>query len=221
MEKNEPITLVGEGHSAIVLESVNAIEEDNGWRTVDGRSICKAQWEDDEDVRVYLTAYRDVDTKANQNTYEGMWKPRTAYYLLRQSSMPGFVEQKFYFTSRYHEGKVWLCDMDDKKTLPKSHAEHLEYMNVVINALRQRPSRQDTDGSIRLFALDTIMASENVKKMIARLDDGTRNSIGIDMILDYVLNNEPILSKDKDMIESYIKDMHMCHIANSPTSDSM
>lgn len=219
MENNNRITLPGKGHAEIVLESINAIDEDNNWRVIqDGRTVCKAQWQDDDDVRIYLTAIRGIDPKT-KNMSEDRQKPWTCYYLLRQSSMPGFDEQKFFFSARQHEDKVWLCDTEGKSIRHESHEQNIEYMNIVVNALRQRPTRHNTDETVRLFALENIMSSDKVKTLISRLDDGTKNSIGINQIMNFIIQNEPILTNDRELIESYIQDLHAWHITDNSTPD--
>lgn len=214
-----PITLPGKGHADIVLEAVNASEESNNWRVLeDRRTLGLTEWVDQGDVRNYLSAIRGIEPKT-KHMPEKSQKPWMYFFLTRESSMPGFETQKFHFTTRIHEDKVWLCDQEGKAITRQSHEQNMYYMNIVINALLGRPNRQDTDGSVRLFALESVMSSDKVKKLVERLDDGTKNSIGIDLIMNFIIQNEPILANDRELIESYIKDLHAWHITDNPTPD--
>lgn len=221
MENNDHITLPGKGHAEIVLESINAIEEDNNWYFLqDGRMFCKTQWQNDNDVWVYLTAFRGIDPRTRTMPTDKQ-KPWTYYYLAYQSSMPEYDNQKFYFSARQNEDKVWLCDAEGKSIRHESHEQNIEYMNIVINALRQRPTRRDTNETVRLFALENIMSSDNVKTLITRLDDGTKNSVDIGQIMNFIIQNEPILTNDRELIEGYIKDLHAWYIADNPSTGSL
>jgi hypothetical protein len=219
MELN-PITLPGEGHVAINLEAMNAIEEHNEWvQNESGRTRCLVEWRDANDNLVYLTGYRGIEPKT-QSMSEADQKPWTYYHMSIESRMPGHEDQKFYFTSRAHEDRVWIYNAEGQAVPSKSHDQHLEYMNIVVNALRQRPTRVDTSNSVRLFAFDRIMTHDNVRTQVERLDDGTRNATTIERILDYVLHNEPVLKNDRDLIVSEILDQKARLIADGATPES-
>lgn len=218
MELN-PITLPGEGHATINLEAMNAIEEHNEWvQNESGRTRCLVEWRDANDNLVYLTGYRGIEPKT-QSMPEADQKPWTYYHMSIESRMPGHEDQKFYFTSRAHEDRVWIYNAEGQAVPSKSHDQHLEYMNIVVNALRQRPTRVDTDDSVRLFALDRVMRDRKTRLMIRRLDDGTKNAISIDHIMNVVLQQEPILKNDRELILSYIMDEKSNWVTDNPAPE--
>lgn len=92
-------------------------------------------------------------------------------------------------------------------------------MNIIIKALRERPTRQDTDTSMRLFALDRIMSAESVKQLVRRIDDGTNNSVSREFVMSFILQNEPLLVNDRELIESCITDLQMYKAIEGPTPD--
>lgn len=220
MEKHrKPIELPGKGHMEIILECVNVLDEQNDWRTLEsGKVAGRASWTGHDDLRYHLTGFLGVDP-LTKNMSESRQKPWMYFYMTRESSMPDFQNEKYHFTTRANQDKVWLCDENGKAILNAPHEKNIQNMNIVKDALYGRPGRADTDDSVRLFSFDYIMSSTAVNKLILRIDDGTNNSVTLDYVMDYIFQNAPLLRNDKDLIESYIMDLRTYRTTDDATPD--